>query len=111
LKIFGISGSLKKSGNTEFLRDKAITIDLERRSHLEKLLCSELRVGFCINRGDCTKGKICPLDDDIIRVHESMEEADGLVVAFPPRRTFDPSMLNVRQFLIASALEKARFQA
>jgi multimeric flavodoxin WrbA len=83
MKILGISGSPKKRGNTEFLLDEALTIGLERGFQTEKLLCSELRVGFCIDCGDCAKGKICPLDDDMIRVYGSMKEADGLAVASP----------------------------
>ena len=81
--ILGISGSPKKNGNTEFLLNEALKVASEMGFRPKKLLCSESKVGFCIDCGDCAKGKPCSIDDDMDKYYESMFEADGFIVASP----------------------------
>jgi multimeric flavodoxin WrbA len=81
--ILGISGSPRKAGNTEFLLGEALKVASERGYYTERLLCSQARVDFCTDCGDCSKSKPCPLEDDMREFYELLERADGIVVASP----------------------------
>ncbi len=81
--VIGISGSPRKGGNTEFLLGEALGVAKERGFQIERLLCSDLNVGFCKDCGSCAKGKPCPEEDDAPDVLEALERADGIIVASP----------------------------
>lgn len=81
--VVGISGSPRKGGNTEFLLGEAIEVAKERGFQTERLLCSDLNVGFCKDCGSCAKGKPCPEGDDAADVLEALVKADGIIVASP----------------------------
>jgi multimeric flavodoxin WrbA len=83
MMVVGISGSPRKGGNTEFLLNEALGAALERGFEVERLLCSEVNVGFCKDCGSCAKGKLCPEEDDMKAVLEALERADGIIVASP----------------------------
>jgi multimeric flavodoxin WrbA len=83
MMVAGISGSPKKAGNTEFLLNEAIGVAKVRGLETERLLCSELKVDFCTDCGDCSKGRPCPKKDDMARVLEALKKADGIIVASP----------------------------
>jgi multimeric flavodoxin WrbA len=73
----------EKSGNSEFLLIQALETASQRGFSTSKLLCSELNVDFCTDCGDCNKGRPCSKEDDMPRVYELLEKADGIVVASP----------------------------
>lgn len=81
--IAGISGSPRKGGNTEFLLSEAIKTAAERGFQTEKFLCSELEIDYCRDCGGCSKGKPCPIEDDMAKVLGALEKADGIIVASP----------------------------
>ena len=80
MMVMGISGSPRKGGNTEFLLNEALGAASERGFETERLLCSEISIGFCRDCGNCAKGKTCPEEDDISVVLQTMEKADGIIV-------------------------------
>lgn len=81
--VVGISGSPRKGGNTEFLLNEALGVALERGFEVERLLCSELNLGFCQDCGSCAKGRPCPNEDDMRTILGALERADGIIVASP----------------------------
>ncbi len=81
--IVGISGSPKRGGNAEHLLDLTLRIATERGYRVERLLCSELEVGFCTDCGECGRENSCPIEDDMARVRETLAAADGVIVASP----------------------------
>ncbi|MEO0248739.1 MAG: flavodoxin family protein [candidate division WOR-3 bacterium] len=81
--VVGISGSPRKGGNTEFLLSESLGVASERGFQTDRLLCSEINVGFCKDCGGCAKGKPCPEEDDMPIVLETLEKADGIIVASP----------------------------
>ncbi|MDD1752504.1 MAG: flavodoxin family protein [Methanotrichaceae archaeon] len=81
--VLGISGSPRRKGNTEFLLEEALDVASKRGFQTERLLCSELKVSFCTDCGDCAKGKPCPIEDDMANFSDLMEMANGIVVASP----------------------------
>lgn len=83
MMVVGISGSPRKGGNTEFLLNEALGVALERGFEVERLFCSEVRVGFCMDCGNCAKGKACPEEDDMPTILDALEKADGIIVASP----------------------------
>jgi multimeric flavodoxin WrbA len=83
MMVVGISGSPRKGGNTEFLLNEALGVALERDFEVERLFCSEIKVGFCMDCGNCAKGKACPEEDDMPTILDALEKADGIIVASP----------------------------
>jgi multimeric flavodoxin WrbA len=83
MKVVGICGSPRKAGNTEFLLKEGLAVAKERGFETEKLLISEMKIDFCNDCGDCSKGKSCPKEDDMTRILSSLEGADGIIVASP----------------------------
>lgn len=81
--VVGISGSPRKAGNTEFLLGEALAVAKERGFETERLNCSELRVDFCTDCGDCSKGRPCPKEDDAAQILNALQRADGIIVASP----------------------------
>lgn len=83
MMVVGISGSPRKGGNTEFLLNEALGVALERDFGVERLFCSEMKVGFCMDCGNCAKGKACPEEDDMPIILDALEKADGIIAASP----------------------------
>jgi multimeric flavodoxin WrbA len=83
MMVVGISGSPRKGGNTEFLLNEALGVALERDFEVERLFCSEIKVGFCMDCGNCAKGKACPEEDDMPTILDALEKADGIIAASP----------------------------
>ena len=83
MMVVGISGSPRKAGNTEFLLVEALGAAQERGIQTEKILCSDLRLDFCTDCGDCSRGKPCSKEDDMAHVLTILEKADGIIVASP----------------------------
>ncbi|OPX76205.1 MAG: Iron-sulfur flavoprotein [Methanosaeta sp. PtaB.Bin018] len=81
--VVGVSGSPRKAGNTEFLLNEALAVARERGFETEDIHCSELKIDFCTDCGDCSKGRPCPKEDDVARVLATLERADGIIVASP----------------------------
>jgi multimeric flavodoxin WrbA len=81
--VLGISGSPRTAGNTEFLLNEALAA-VEKRGFLTvRLLCSELKIGYCKDCGRCSKGKPCSIEDDMAGVLTALEKADGIIIASP----------------------------
>ncbi|MCK9565799.1 MAG: flavodoxin family protein [Methanothrix sp.] len=81
--VVGLCGSPRKAGNTEFLLNEALAVAKERGFETERLLISEMKIDFCSDCGDCSKGKSCPNEDDMTRIICSLERADGIIIASP----------------------------
>jgi multimeric flavodoxin WrbA len=83
MMVVGICGSPKKGGNTEFLLGEALAVAGERGFDTQRLLISEMKVDFCNDCGDCSKGRPCPKEDDAAAILSSLERADGIIIASP----------------------------
>jgi multimeric flavodoxin WrbA len=81
--ILGISGSPRSGGSTEYLLNEALSVAQERGFQVERLLCSKVMIGYCTGCGECTRGKTCPQDDDMLSFYGSFQNADGFIVASP----------------------------
>jgi multimeric flavodoxin WrbA len=80
--ILGISGS-PKNGNSEAMLREALKIASERGHRTESILCSKIKVGPCIDCGECSRKNPCPIKDDMPFCSRLLEQADGIIVVSP----------------------------
>ncbi|WFN36329.1 flavodoxin family protein [Methanomicrobium antiquum] len=86
MKVLGISGSIRKNGNTAILVKKIIEyIDSEGCSEFETeyISLSGLNIKPCIGCEKCKESKWCVQKDDWNAVAEKMIECDVLIIGSP----------------------------
>lgn len=111
MKILGILGSPRSNGNTVLLLDAVLNAAAEAGAEIEKLGVSGLDLKFCIACGNCYRTGACIYNDDVVKIHAKMMEADGIVLASPNyfqsttaqmKTIFDRFSLAVHCFLLES---------
>lgn len=86
MKVLGISGSIRKNGNTAILVKKIIEyIDSEGCSEFETeyISLSGLNIKPCIGCEKCKESKWCVQKDDWNAVAEKITECDVLIIGSP----------------------------
>lgn len=91
MKIVMASSSARKNGNTEqivkLLEDKLLEVSTDRNIPLEveQISLCRKRIEFCRGCRVCfDKGEnFCPISDDVMKIKEQIESADGIVLASP----------------------------
>ena len=82
-KILGIIASPRKLGNCEIII-KEISRRLPEDSELKLLRLHDFNIEPCRACYKCLFGEEkCVIDDDILKIHEAVSEADALIVAAP----------------------------
>lgn len=83
-RILGIVGSARRWGNCDLLVRQALQGAQEEGVGSELLRLTDLRLDPCTGCMRCViGGKPCPIDDDMAWLIDSIQEADGLVLAAP----------------------------
>ena len=83
MNILIISGSPRKSGNTELLVD-AFARGASEQHHVEIVSVRDYTVNQCLGCNLCFKTNgICAQKDDMTLIYEKMSQADMLVIASP----------------------------
>lgn len=82
-KIFVISTSLRKGGNSETLADEFIRGAKEGGSEVEKISLVGKNIAFCRGCLACIKTGKCAISDDAVEIARKMGEADIIVFATP----------------------------
>jgi multimeric flavodoxin WrbA len=83
MKIVGISGSPRNDGNNSRLIDRSLGIAKDRDFTVEKISLAGANITPCIDCGVCRTDKYCPFDDDMNRINDILESADGIIVSSP----------------------------
>ncbi|MFA6321751.1 MAG: flavodoxin family protein [Candidatus Omnitrophota bacterium] len=83
VKIIGISGSPRRSGNTEILLDAALEGAAFLGAVTEKVIVNELSLGPCLGCYRCVKNGTCVIKDDIHAIYKKLDDADGIIIASP----------------------------
>ncbi|MCD4845099.1 MAG: flavodoxin family protein [Methanosarcinales archaeon] len=83
MKIVGISGSPNSGGNNSRLIDRSLDIAEERGFTVEKISLAGTSISPCTDCGACREEKYCPFDDDMNRINDILESADGIIVSSP----------------------------
>jgi len=83
VRVLGIVGSPRKSGNTEIMVSNALEAARSIGAETEIVLLAENRVEPCDGCGVCSNTSKCKIDDDFELLFNMMTEADGLIFASP----------------------------
>ena len=82
-KVFILSGSPRKNGNSDILCDEFARGAAEAGNHVEKIRVAEKNIGFCRACYACRGTGVCAIKDDMAEVLRKMIDADVLVLASP----------------------------
>ena len=83
MKIPGIVGSPRKSGNTEILMGEVLRVAHEAGLETEMFGMSEKRAGPCDACATCCETGSCVVQDDMQELYAMMDQADGIVIGSP----------------------------
>ena len=82
-RVFIISSSPRKGGNSDLLCDQFMKGALEAGHHVEKARVSEKHIGYCTGCGVCISTHRCVQRDDMDAILDAMVSADVIVLATP----------------------------
>lgn len=83
-KVFILSGSPRKGGNSDILCDQFAKGATEANHQVEKLCLADKKVGYCHACYYCrSHGGECAIKDDMAEILQKMIDADVIVLASP----------------------------
>ena len=83
MRMLGIVGSPRRSGNTETLVDEVLRGAEDAGARVEKAILSELDIAPCRARDDCRRTGKCVQQDDMSTVLEQMVRSQVWVLGTP----------------------------
>lgn len=83
MRIVGIAGSPRRSGNSTTLLETALEAAREQGHTTKCFVARRMKVQSCIACEGCKRGPKCVVDDDMHQVYAAVARADILVVATP----------------------------
>ena len=83
IKVFGLSTSPRRGGNTELLLDEVLRGAKDKGAEVEKICLSDLKVGACNECEACYRTGECVIKDDFDEILRKFIETDRLVFASP----------------------------
>ncbi len=83
MKVLGIVCSPRKGGNTEILVKEALKAAEEKGAETEIILVSDMNIAPCIACDSCISTGSCAVEDDMQKIYDSLEKADGLIFGTP----------------------------
>ena len=83
MKVLGISGSPRRSGNTEQLLNEVLRGAASKGAETKVLFLNTLTFKPCQECGGCDKTGVCIHKDDMQMVYEELRLADRIVLASP----------------------------
>lgn len=83
MRVMAISGSPRRSGNSEILLNRAIEGAFSAGAEAEKIFLDELRFKPCQECGGCDKTGVCVIRDDMDAVYAKLDIADAFIFASP----------------------------
>lgn len=82
-KVFVISASPRKGGNSDTLCDEFIRGVQENGNEAEKVFLRDKKIGYCTGCGVCNSTHKCVQQDDMEKILDRMVRADVIVLATP----------------------------
>ncbi len=83
MKVLGIAGSPRRSGNTDLLLDEVMKGAASQGAEVKTIILNNLNIDPCQHCDTCLlKGK-CKIQDDMQMVYRELEQADRIVLASP----------------------------
>lgn len=83
VKLLGIVGSPRKSGNTETLMEETLKSAEQEGAEIELIRLVDFNLKPCDGCQTCTKTKKCAIEDDVESIFKKMAEADGIIIGSP----------------------------
>ncbi len=83
MKVLGIAGSPRRSGNTELLLDRALEGARSTGAEVEKIVLNLMKIRGCQHCDGCLKTGMCVIKDDMQKIYPKLKEADHLILASP----------------------------
>jgi len=83
MRVVGIVCSPRKEGNTEILVKEALHAAAEEGAETELVLVSDMDITPCSACDACLSGEGCMVNDDMHKIYERLENADGLILGTP----------------------------
>lgn len=81
--VLVLSGSPRKSGNSDLLCDQLILGAKEAGNKVEKIFISDKKIGYCTGCYACKSSGKCVQKDDMADILEKLIKADVIVMATP----------------------------
>jgi multimeric flavodoxin WrbA len=82
-KVFVISASPRRSGNSDTLCNEFIRGAKETGNEVEKVFICDKKIGYCTGCSVCSKTNQCVQQDDMQEILDNMVNADSIVMATP----------------------------
>ncbi len=83
LKVLALAGSPRRGGNTDLLLARAIEGATNQDTDVIKLIVSELCIAPCRYCDGCLPTGRCVVEDDALKVHQLLREANRIILASP----------------------------
>jgi multimeric flavodoxin WrbA len=83
MKVVAISGSPRRSGNTEKLIEHTLKSISEENINTELISLAGLDIRPCTACLACKEGEQCSIDDDLMPIYKKMKASDGIILASP----------------------------
>jgi multimeric flavodoxin WrbA len=83
IKILGLAGSPRQSGNTALLLQETLRGAEEAGASVEKVFLCKRNIYACTGCDSCVKTGQCILDDGMDHLYKKVLSANGLVIAAP----------------------------
>jgi multimeric flavodoxin WrbA len=83
MRVLGIVGSPRRSGNTEILVDEVLIGAEEAGAMTEKVVLSEVDVAPCKACNECRRDGRCAQEDDMVALLEKMRQSEVWVLGTP----------------------------
>ena len=83
MKVVGISGSPRRSGNSEILLDRALEGAKLAGAEVKKIILNELSFKPCQECGGCSKTGVCVIRDGMEDIYKLLKGADALIISTP----------------------------
>lgn len=82
-KVLILSGSPRKSGNSDLLCDEFMRGAVEAGHEVEKIRVQEKTVACCVACYECRDSGVCAIEDDMAEIMQKMIDCDVMVLASP----------------------------
>lgn len=83
MKVLGLAGSPRRSGNIELIVQEALQGAADKGAEIEMVSLADLNFQFCQGCLECHEKGTCPLNDEVIDLIEKMDQADALIIGSP----------------------------
>lgn len=83
MKVLGVVGSKRKSGNTSVLVQRALDAAHKNGMETEIIFLGDYSIGGCTGCEGCQKTYKCIIDDDMQKIYPLLLEAEGIILGSP----------------------------